>query len=82
MIVKVSSTVVATFRHSNGHLQHFRNTLTYIQTRQRQHAERGDTPDATENGGEEGKEGEQAVTKIDWESVDVVGGSLKMGISQ
>jgi vacuolar protein sorting-associated protein 35 len=56
--------------------------LTYIQTRQRQHAERGDTPDATENGGEEGKEGEQAVTKIDWESVDVVGGSLKMGISQ
>jgi vacuolar protein sorting-associated protein 35 len=64
-------------------MQHFRNTLMYIQTRQRQYAER-DGGEEGENGenGEEGKEGGEAGKKVDWEAVDVVGGCLKMGITR
>ncbi|WWC99767.1 hypothetical protein V866_006672 [Kwoniella sp. B9012] len=57
-------------------VKHFRNTLTYIQGRQRQAAESSDrdSSEVTNEGGEEKK-------KVDWESVDVIGGCLKMGIS-
>ncbi|WWC58657.1 uncharacterized protein I303_101201 [Kwoniella dejecticola CBS 10117] len=55
-------------------VKHFRNTLHYIQGRQCQAAE-ADTTAETE-GAEEDKK------KVDWESVDVVGGCLKMGISR
>lgn len=72
MIVRVSPGMA---RLGGAHVQHFRNTLTYIQTRQRQHADGG----AGEDGDEAEKDG---VKKVDWESVDVVGGCLKMGISR
>ncbi|WWC66334.1 uncharacterized protein I206_100235 [Kwoniella pini CBS 10737] len=55
-------------------IKHFRNTLTYIQGRQRQAAESDTSDESTES--VEGKK------KVDWESVDVIGGSLKMGISR
>ncbi|KAK4688331.1 vacuolar protein sorting-associated protein 35, partial [Tremellales sp. Uapishka_1] len=51
-------------------IKHFRNTLNYIQIRQKRSADKGSN--------EEEEEGEEK--KIDWESVDVVGGCLKMGI--
>lgn len=56
--------------------QHFRNTLSYIQTRQRQAADAGDGDDEVE--GEEGTEAK----KVDWEAVDVAGECLKMGIGR
>jgi len=54
-------------------LQHFRNTLNYIQTRQTQAGEREDDVEGEEKDG---------LKKVDWESVDVVGGCLKMGITR
>lgn len=57
--------------------QHFKNTLRYIQSKQRQHAGRG----SDEEEGEEGEDGERGKPE-DWSAVDVVGGSLKMGMSQ
>ncbi|GFZ43598.1 Vacuolar protein sorting-associated protein 35 [Saitozyma sp. JCM 24511] len=59
-------------------VKHFRNTLTYIAMRQRQHAER--TEGATD--GEAPAEGEAAPKTVDWEAVDVVGGCLKMGVAR
>ena len=56
-------------------VQHFRNTLRYIAMRQRAHAER-DVPTPSE--GEDKEEGGLP----EWESVDVVGACLKMGISR
>ncbi len=53
--------------------QHFRNTLSYIQTKQRQATDRLNDEEV------EGEEGEIA-KEVDWEAVDVVGGCLKMGI--
>jgi len=73
MIVKVCCWILRSGMRADE--QHFRNTLTYIQTRQRQHADR----DAGDGDDEADKEG---VKKVDWESVDVVGGCLKMGISR
>jgi len=71
MIVRVSYHVlIITVRLIN---QHFRNTLNYIQTRQRQAGEREDDVEGEEKDG---------VKKVDWESVDVVGGCLKMGITR
>lgn len=46
--------------------------------RQRQHADRAD--DA--NGEEEGAESGDAASKVDWDSVDIVGGCLKMGVTR
>jgi vacuolar protein sorting-associated protein 35 len=57
-------------------IQHFRNTMGYISTRQRQAADRSGAEEEGE-GGEEGKK-----KKVDWEAVDVVGGCLKMGIGR
>ncbi|WWD17800.1 hypothetical protein CI109_102242 [Kwoniella shandongensis] len=54
-------------------VKHFRNTLTYIQGRQRQAAEQDSGSEAED---EEGKK------KVDWESVDVIGGCLKMGLGR
>ncbi|OCF38322.1 vacuolar protein sorting-associated protein VPS35 [Kwoniella heveanensis CBS 569] len=56
-------------------VKHFRNTLTYIQGRQRQVADSSESE-------VEPAEGEEAKKKVDWESVDVVGGCLKMGIAR
>ena len=50
-------------------MQHFRNTLTYIQTRQRQDGEKEDTE-------------EDGVKRVDWDQVDIVGGALKMGLNR
>ncbi|WVF70542.1 hypothetical protein IAT40_005333 [Kwoniella sp. CBS 6097] len=58
-------------------VKHFRNTLTYIQGRQRQAADSPETETEAE-----ATEGEEAKKKVDWESVDVVGGCLKMGIER
>ncbi|WRT64227.1 uncharacterized protein IL334_001156 [Kwoniella shivajii] len=61
-------------------VKHFRNTLTYIQGRQRQAAE--STEDSSDSGTGTGSanEGDEKKKKVDWESVDVIGGCLKMGI--
>lgn len=61
-------------------LQHFKNTLRYIQNKQGQHAAqaeadaRGESPAADDEDGEGAK-------PVDWSAVDVVGGCLKMGIA-
>ena len=57
--------------------KHFRNTLRYIAMRQRAHSER-ELPTPS------GAEGEDQVEERlpEWESVDVVGACLKMGISR
>jgi vacuolar protein sorting-associated protein 35 len=65
MIVKVSSLHVSLIQEDNADVKHFKNTLIYILTRQRQAAEKAD--------GEDKK-------RADWEDVDVIGGCLKMGI--
>ncbi|ODO11728.1 hypothetical protein I350_00512 [Cryptococcus amylolentus CBS 6273] len=54
-------------------VRHFRNTLIHIQGRQRQAQKQAesDTDEA---------EGDNEKKKVDWESVDIVGGSLKMGL--
>jgi vacuolar protein sorting-associated protein 35 len=56
---------ILTRRRTKADRQHFKNTLIYILTRQRQAAEKAD--------GEDKK-------RADWEDVDVIGGCLKMGI--
>ncbi|WVR05955.1 hypothetical protein IAU60_002982 [Kwoniella sp. DSM 27419] len=64
-------------------VKHFRNTLTYIQGRQRQAAEAVES--ASDGGDKEagsGEEEEGVKKKVDWESVDVIGGCLKMGIAR
>ncbi|WVQ85663.1 hypothetical protein IAT38_007829 [Cryptococcus sp. DSM 104549] len=58
-------------------VKHFRNTLLYIQSRQRQAQDQADAA----AGGEEA-EGKEGKKKVDWESVDVVGGCLKMGLGR
>ena len=59
-------------------MQHFRNTLGYIQTKQRRAGEMENADgEAGEGGGEEAEK-----KKVDWEAVDVVGGCLKMGIGR
>jgi len=60
--------------------QHFRNTLSYIQTRQRQYAQKS-TEEEEGEGEREGEGEEEERRKIDWEAVDIVGGCLKMGLS-
>ncbi|WWC86333.1 uncharacterized protein L201_001206 [Kwoniella dendrophila CBS 6074] len=64
-------------------IKHFRNTLTYIQGRQRQAAESTDNSNSDDNtSSTEGGENGETKKKVDWESVDVIGGCLKMGISR
>jgi vacuolar protein sorting-associated protein 35 len=94
MIVKVSLGVrgPGSMKGSSTDIQHFRNTLTYIHTRQRQSAEKASNGNGNGNGiggsgasGEDDDEGGGAVEKAhepDWDSVDIVGGSLKMGIGR
>ncbi|KAL0252612.1 hypothetical protein I308_102004 [Cryptococcus tetragattii IND107] len=55
-------------------IKHFRNTLLYIRGRQRQAQ-----ADASDQGDE--REEEEGKKKVDWESVDVAGGCLKMGLA-
>lgn len=55
-------------------VKHFKNTLRYIQSKQAQHAARGNDEPA------EGEDDEDA-KPVDWSAVDVVGGSLKMGLA-
>lgn len=59
--------------HTNP--QHFKNTLRYIQSKQRQTADR-------DREGEDGEdEDEDAAKPVDWSAVDVIGGCLKMSIN-
>jgi hypothetical protein len=51
--------------------QHFKNTLRYIQNKQRAHR---DAPEPSDDA-----EGEEK--PADWSAVDVVGGCLKMGLA-
>lgn len=69
-------------------IQHFRNTLTYIAIRQKQHAERESNgePESPSEEVEEGVDGENGTKKkkveLGWDKVDVVGACLKMGITR
>lgn len=53
-------------------MQHFKNTLRYIQNKQRTHRDTRSESDADGEGDEK---------PADWSAVDVVGGCLKMGLA-
>jgi vacuolar protein sorting-associated protein 35 len=57
-------------------VKHFKNTLRYIKSKQRQYANRDRE---SEDG--EGDDDAEGGKPVDWSAVDVVGGCLKMGIN-